>query len=225
LKNSKNNIIFITGTDTDVGKTVVTATITQYYLNCRKNIGVVKAIQTGTTSDLEFIINNTPLKKNDTFCPLYLNYPLAPQQAAEIEEKPHIQTKKLLAEIKKFSENFEITLVEGSGGLYVPIKPSYMMIDLIEELKCPTIIVSRIGLGTINHTLLTVKALQQKNIAIEGIIYNSSQESENDLSTKLNPNIIAETTKIKTLGVLPFQNKLDISELSNYICLNKKCKK
>lgn len=217
LKKPSKKIIFVTGTDTGVGKTVASATLLFYLLEKKIKCGYIKPIQTGDDNDLQFIKQKTGLPVKNFSCPLHLKYPLAPQQAAELERRPHIDQKELIKKIKGFSENFEITIVEGAGGLYVPIRPNYFMLNLIKELNSATIIVSRTGLGTINHTLLTINALQQKKIACAGVIFNSPTMINIDISTKLNPLAVQEVTRIPILGILPYQKTIDSKALAKYI--------
>jgi dethiobiotin synthetase len=199
-------LYFVTGTDTNVGKTVATAVLVLYYASQGKTVGVVKAIQTGNPpdNDCDVIRKLTGLPKKNFFCPLTFKYPLAPQQAAELDKQPPIDTKQLIREIEEFAKRFDICLIEGAGGVYVPIRKNYYMLDLIKELRCPTIIVSRTGLGTVNHTLLTVKALQGRRIKIKSIVFNAVIQTK-DISAKLNPFVIAELTGLAVAGVIPYQ--------------------
>jgi dethiobiotin synthetase len=217
LKNRFKKIIFVTGTDTGVGKTVASSALLSYLSEKKIKCGYIKPIQTGNDNDLQFIKQKTGLSAKHFFCPLHLKYPLAPQQAAELERLPHIDQKELIKKIKDFAEKFTITMVEGAGGLFVPIRPNYFMLDLIRDLNASTIIVSRTGLGTINHTLLTSHTLAQKKVNISGLIFNSSCIIKNDISTKLNPQLIQELTKLPLLGILPFQKPIDSKALAKYI--------
>lgn len=217
LKKPSKKIIFVTGTDTGVGKTVASATLLSYLLEKKIKCAYVKPIQTGNDNDLQFIQQNTKLPKNSLFCPLQLKYPLAPQQAAELERRPHINQKELIKRIKNFAKKFEITIVEGAGGLYVPIRPNYFMIDLIKDLRADVILVGRTGLGTINHTLLSIGALQQKRILLSGLIFNSLATANQDLSVKINPLVIQEYAKLPILGLLPYQKNIDSKALAKYI--------
>lgn len=216
-KKRSKKIIFVTGTDTGVGKTVASGALLSYLTALKIKSAYVKPIQTGNDNDLQFIKQRTGLPVKNFFCPLHLKYPLAPQQAAELERRPHIDQKELIKKIKGFSENFEITVVEGAGGLYVPIRPNYFMLDLIKGLNATTIIVSRTGLGTINHTLLTINALKQKKITCAGVIFNSPTKLNSDISIKLNPLAVQEAARIPILGILPHQKTIDSKALAKYI--------
>jgi dethiobiotin synthetase len=209
-------IYFITGTDTGVGKTLVTAVLADYFQKQKLRIGVVKAIQTGADSDIAFVQAKAILKKEQLFCPLRLRYPLAPQQAAEVENLPPIDIKKLITAIKNFAKKFDLILVEGSGGLFVPIKYKYFMLDLIKDLRAEAVIVSRPNLGTINHTLLTIEALRKRRIKIKGIFYNQSTKLKADLSIKLNPYVITEISGLKMLGIIDYQRCGKQSGLPRY---------
>jgi len=226
-----NKGFFITGTDTETGKTFVTAFLASYYRQKKINVGIYKPIQSGAVKDkktkklvaddLEFIIKHTKISSKKTKCSVLLEPPLAPQQAADISNLPHIDPDLLLKDYKNFSAQNDFTLVEGAGGLFVPIKKGYFMIDLIKELKLPVIIVSNAGLGTINHTCLTIEALKKRKIRIKGIIFNEPLPlPKSDISQKLNQQVIEEITRIKVLAYLPYQKKIDIKKLlSKYLSL------
>jgi dethiobiotin synthase len=196
---------FVTGTDTGVGKTIAAAVLTCYYTNQGKSVGIVKPIQTGfpPDNDCETIRKLTGLPKRNFLCPLTFRYPLAPRQAAELEKRPPIDVKELITRIKAFARNHDICLIEGAGGVYVPIKKKYYMLDLIKDLNCSVVVVSRTGLGTINHALLTIKALRRKQIALRGIIFNNTI-AKPDISAKLNPYVVSEETGEAVLGIMPF---------------------
>lgn len=154
---------FVTGTDTDVGKTYISAFLMQA-LDC----DYWKPIQTGTCegSDTEWIKQHTNFPAARFIPEAYrLIAPLSPHCAAELEN-----TKIELAKIQLPQRNRLI--VEGAGGVLVPINKKALMIDLIEALGLPVVIVARSSLGTINHTLLTINALKQRGIPLVGVICN-----------------------------------------------------
>jgi dethiobiotin synthetase len=169
-------MIFVTGTDTDVGKTLVSAMLTlgtqgQYW----------KPIQAGTvpTTDLKWIKEVSQLPDHH-FLPerFVLTSPMSPHAAAEIDG-----VKIELSDLKiPPGTNGKPLIIEGAGGLMVPINSKYFMIDLIKNLACPAILVSRSGLGTINHTLLSLEALRKARIPVAGVIMNGPKHRSNKIA-------------------------------------------
>lgn len=208
-----NKRYFITGTDTGVGKTIATAALARIFPHC----GVCKPIQTGypQDQDLLFVQKQAKLKSAQIYNPLHFTKPLAPQQAALEDKQPPIDTKKLVKNVLDFCAQFEISFIEGAGGLYVPIGEKYFMLDLLKDLKAATILVCRAGLGTINHTLLSIEALRRKRVKIKGLIFN--QTTPPDISARENPQIIQKISGLPILGIFPYQKKLNVIKLSNLV--------
>lgn len=199
--------IFISGTDTSVGKTVVTALLSLCLKNSGLKVGVLKPFQTGTDSepvlDIEFIYKT--LDENydiDEVCPCRLKKPLSPDAAAELENY-NIPLAKILDHCKNFISRHEITLIEGAGGLYVPVKGRYLMADFAIDLDLPLLLVTRPGLGTINHTLLSAEYIRQKHIEFMGIVINGFKEPP-ELSYKSNLDTFTSLFNLDILGILPF---------------------
>jgi dethiobiotin synthetase len=172
---------------------------------------VCKPVQTGypADQDLKYIAKIANLKKPQIYNPLHFSKPLAPQQACEQDRLPPIDTKKLARAVAAFCHKFTISFIEGAGGLYVPIRRNYYMLDLIKDLKAEAILVCRLGLGTVNHTLLSISALRKKRIKIRGLIFNQTTPPDIDISAQLNPYIIQEAACLPVLGIFPYQKKLN----------------
>jgi dethiobiotin synthetase len=166
--------IFITGTDTNVGKTIVSSWLSYHY-----NFHYWKPIQSGDDngiSDTEFMRKICNLNENiKIFDPIY-SFPdhLSPHIAAKINNESID-----LSKIINSSPNEKKLLIEGAGGVFVPINEKFLMIDLMEVLEAPVIIVARSGLGTINHTILTLEALRERRIKVLGVILNGEKNIEN----------------------------------------------
>jgi dethiobiotin synthetase len=135
--------------------------------------------------------------------PINLKAPLAPLVAAR-QEKRKIKKKKIFSAYKKLEKKYDLVLVEGVGGVAVPILPRYCVIDLIRDLGLPTIVVARAGLGTINHTLLTLGALKDEGIEVMGIVLNGFCGKE--LSEKSNAEMLEELSGLPVLAKLPQLN-------------------
>ncbi|GBR75856.1 dethiobiotin synthase [Candidatus Termititenax persephonae] len=196
---------FIAGTDTGVGKTFVTALLARAFPQC----GVCKPIQTGYPGDedLRYIAQAAGLAGKQIYNPRHFTKPLAPQQACAQDGLPPINTKKLTQDIVAFCQSFAVSFIEGAGGLYVPINRGYYMLDLIKDLRAEVVLVCRAGLGTVNHTLLSLAALRRRRIKIKGLVFN--QTSPPDISAADNPRLIQEISGLPLLGIFPYQKKLN----------------
>jgi len=182
--------IFITGTDTGVGKTYVAkAIIYQLRLKGYK-VAAFKPIVSGGTEDLDVLgAENVYVFK----------HPLAPSVAARLEHRS-ISINKILSRYKQLCQENDYVIVEGIGGLLVPIKKGYFVADLIKDMAAPTIIVARPWLGTINHTLLTVKYAQNCGIKILGIVFNETQKTKRGICERTNPKEIEREARVPILG-------------------------
>lgn len=190
--------IFITGTDTGVGKTIVTAGISLALKNKGINIGVMKPISTGGIQDAKFLLNFIGLKDDIRLVnPVSFKNPLAPYIAGKIENRK-INTNKIFTAFNKLKKLHEFIIVEGIGGVLVPILKDYFVLDLIKDFKLPVVIVSRAGLGTINHTLMTIKVLEQKRVKILGVVMNGF--TGKDLSGKTNQFVVENLSKYPVLA-------------------------
>jgi dethiobiotin synthetase len=183
-------IIFITGTDTGVGKTLLTALLLCQLRAqgchalamkpfCSGGLGDVRLLQAAQDHEL------TAGEIN----PFYFKPPVAPL-AAMREGVAAVRLPEVLRAISRMARRCEVLLVEGSGGLLVPLGEGYSVADLIAKLKCEVIVVSRNRLGTINHTLLTVRALQR--IETSGISVVLMGAKRKDRSTRSNAALLGE---------------------------------
>lgn len=216
---------FITGTDTGVGKTIVSAAILRSFLKKGLKVGAMKPIETGCLnkdgillpSDGIFLRDmaemNDPL---DLVTPIKFENPLSPLVASRLEDM-EIDIERIFKSFEALKKKYDYLIVEGVGGLLVPIKREqrkkgekyYFVRDLIKEMELETIIVTRPTLGTINHTLLTVEALKSKKIPIKGFIINYSNTSKNDMAEKTNPEVLQELLDIPLIGILPYLSELN----------------
>lgn len=170
---------FITGIDTDAGKSVATGMLAKYLRSKGVNVITQKLIQTGCVGVSEDIITHRKLMGIElqhvdvdfTTCPQVFTYPCSPHLAAEIDSR-EIDFDAIKASTQKLESMYEKVLLEGAGGLMVPITRSYYTIDYIADNQLPVILVTSSKLGSINHTLLSLEALFARNIEVAGIIYN-----------------------------------------------------
>lgn len=210
--------IFITGTDTGVGKTVVTGAIAFTLRNKGLNVGVMKPVETGCKRkgkklfppDALFLRRSAGVRDSlDLINPYRFEKPLAPAVAAGLEGRI-IDKAQILKAYKTLSDRHEITLIEGAGGLLVPVYKDYFISDIIRDMGIPILIVARPGLGTINHTLLTIRCAQECGIKIIGIVMNHTTDKRPDLSEKTNSMVIKRLSDVPVMGVLPFINGISV---------------
>ncbi len=165
---------FVTGTDTGAGKTVVCAALARCLMAGGKTVSVIKPFQTGCAagevSDADFVHRVMGKKYEPQISsPCRLKEPLAPMVAAELEGR-EFDIPGILEIIRREMKKHDAVIVEGAGGLLVPIRKDYFMADFALELGFKAVIAARAGLGTINHTLLTVEAARTRNLNIAGIV-------------------------------------------------------
>ena len=220
MLNSKG--YFITGTDTNVGKTVVTACLLALYREQGIDAGVMKPIETGVdqecsseaNSDAKFLLtisgNGDPIEE---ICPIRLKPTAAPLQAARITGQT-IDISLILENFRRLQAKHDRMLVEGIGGLLVPLTVNYSVSDLIKDMNLPLIIVSRFSLGTINHTLLTVKAAQETGVEIAGIILNHSEDRPLNEIELGQASLIQELSNVPVLGECPFIDSISVEKFN-----------
>ena len=205
--------VFITGTDTGVGKTAVTAALAALLLEKGFLTGVIKPFQTGTEldglSDAEFIYGflgrDCVLSE---VSPCRLQAPLSPYRAAEIEGIK-IPLDGIIEHTRDYISRNDVTLIEGAGGLCVPVTKSYMMADLAVDLDAPMVIVARPGLGTLNHTALSLEYARQRGARVLGVVINGFPEPA-DVASATNPAVLRDVFSVNILGVLPCLPGLDV---------------
>tara|TARA_Y100001968_G_C19267461_1_gene672439 strand:- start:105 stop:761 length:657 start_codon:yes stop_codon:yes gene_type:complete len=191
--------LIICGTDTDVGKTVISSLFVQGL-----NAIYWKPIQSGldSGSDTKYIRQLLNRKDNNFIEESYkFKAPVSPHWAAEKENQ-------LIDEVKlKIPIVNKTIIIETAGGLLVPINRQTLQIDIIKEWNLPVVLVARSGLGTINHTLLSIEALRAKDIAIKGIILNGALHEDN-------PQTIKEFSQVPILAEIPRFKNLSAESLS-----------
>ena len=192
---------FITGTDTSVGKTLFCSILMDKFL-----YDYWKPIQTGNKNDNDtiYIKKICKIPSNRFYKPAFsFRKSLSPHQAAKYEN-----VSINLNNIKKPITNNPL-IIEGIGGILVPLNNKNLIIDLIKKLKFPVIIVTRSTLGTINHTLMTIKILRQNKIKIYGVVLNGVMNKKNAQS-------IEHFGKVKVLAQIPFFKKISLKKIKNF---------
>lgn len=212
--------VFITGTDTGIGKTIITTGLIAALQEAGYDIGGMKPFQSGAyrednkllAPDVEVMLKYTRL--NDSYellNPVRLKPALAPNVAAEIEDE-EIELNRVETAYQKLQEQYQGLVVEGAGGLMVPLTDDFLIPDLIKLLDLPIIIVARPSLGTINHTLLTVKTARNLGLDILGVVINDYPQKNPGVAEKTNPELIARLGKVPILGIVPHLAQLDAQE-------------
>ncbi|MBF0619858.1 MAG: adenosylmethionine--8-amino-7-oxononanoate transaminase [Candidatus Omnitrophica bacterium] len=197
---------FITGTDTGVGKTYAMLALGALLQASGHDVGVFKPVQSGV-GDAEFLKKN--LKVADglrEINPYFAKEALAPHLAFA-RAGVRLERATILRAFAVLQERHEAMLIEGAGGLLVPLAHDYFMSDLARDLQAELIIVARLGLGTINHTLLTVRQAQQAGLKVAGIIFVDTSGGKKGLSESDNPKQIRALAGVPILGIVPFLKK------------------
>lgn len=201
--------IFITGTGTEIGKTVIAGGFAASLKESGTNVGVMKPISTGNTADAQFLKHAAQIDDELSLInPISLRHPLAPSVAARIEEK-EINLADIESAFAKLQRKYDFLIVEGVGGIAVPILDDFLVAHLINTLQLPILIVAQVGLGTLNHTLLTVGFARQFNIQIAGIVLNGLRPEIAGLAEATNPLEIERLTDVPVIGVVPYEKKVD----------------
>jgi dethiobiotin synthetase len=203
--------IFVTATDTEVGKTYVSCKILEALKSFKITVGCFKPVSTGDRNDAKALIKAAGVKESvGTVTPVFFKNPMSPYGASLLENK-RFDLKKVEKGFKYFTNKYDFTVVEGVGGVLVPLKKGFFVSDLIKKFNLPVIVVSRPNLGTINHTLLTVEKLRKNgDQKVLGIILNGAK-NKNDVSTSSNANLISKLTKLPVLE-LGHNEKVDLKK-------------
>ena len=204
--------VFITGTDTGVGKTIVTGLLARYLLDKGNKVITQKWIQTGCKdfahSDVTIHQHLMGQKsKAGNVLPYMFKFPASPHLAAEIEKR-RITPSKIKRYYKRLEEKFDFVLVEGVGGALVCFDRKNLVIDIAKELNLPVLVVAQNKLGAINHTLLSIEALKKRNFKILGIVFNNLK-NENARILKDNLKVVKKLSKVRVFGALLWDKKLN----------------
>ena len=199
MSETKNQFKFvICGTDTDIGKTLISSFFVRGL-----NSFYWKPIQSGMESetDSQAVKRLAKVKKTKIINEAYIfREPVSPHWAAEIDQK--------VVNFQRLNlPNVDGSLIiETAGGIMVPITRNYLQIDLIKKWNIPVILVCRSGLGTLNHTLLSIEALKKRNIKILGLVINGKKHLDN-------PKTLTEFSSLPIIAEFPFIQKIDSNKL------------
>lgn len=210
-------LLSVIGTDTEIGKTVVTAGLARAFRRLGKDVGVVKPFASDPalgpdgspmSTDADLLARAAGIDPKDPdVCPQLFSAPLAPLASARAEGR-RVQPRAALAAVNRMARRHELTLVEGCGGWEVPLTTRQTTADFFAELGAPVLIVARTDLGTINHTLLTLQSVRMRGLNVVGIMLNRVRSGPPTLSEPDNPGMLREFTRLKIWGPLPFKRSL-----------------
>lgn len=173
------SVYFVSGIDTDAGKSIVTGILARTLYRQGVKVITQKFIQTGCRGISEDILKHREIMgiapqdvdSDGTTCPYVMTYPASPHLAAEID-RISIDTNKIYQATEKLASLYDVVLLEGAGGLYVPVTRDYMTIDYIREKGYPLILVTSSKLGSINHSLMSLELCRIRGINLQYVVYN-----------------------------------------------------
>ena len=185
------DIYFISGIDTGIGKTYTTGYLAKLWNEQGQQVITQKLIQTGNVDVSEDIQQHReimgtgwlPEDESKLTMPEIFSYPASPHLATKLDGRD-IDFDKIEAATQQLAEKFEVVLLEGAGGLMVPLTTELLTIDYLEQKKFPVILVSSGRLGSINHTLLSLEALKARGLSLYALAYNLNDESQDSLISK-----------------------------------------
>lgn len=207
MKNGRGGL-FVTGTDTGVGKTAVAGALASLLRRRGVNVGVMKPVACGGWEDSAFLKRSAGVDDPlDEITPVYFKAPLAPWPASRLERR-NFDWKKLDAAYRRLRRKYDFLIVEGVGGLLVPLTRTQSVPHLIRRLKLPVVIVARLGLGTLNHTLLTLAEARRQRLNVRGVILNETAPMRGGrLAEKTNPPLIRRLGKVPILGIVRYAGR------------------
>ena len=211
--------IFVTGTDTGVGKTIVAATLARLLRMNGVTVGVMKPVTSGcreencqlVSDDALLLCQAAGIEFSEDVAPYRLCEAIAPADAAKIDGV-RIDFSVIKASFDRLASLYQYVIVEGAGGLMVPLSGGLLIADLARELDLPLLVVARPGLGTINHTVLTCFAAQQLGLQVAGVIINGMPERPG-LAEQGVSHQIGSLCGASVLGVWPHRNEIDEIEM------------
>ena len=223
------NSLFVTGTDTDVGKTCVTAGIVNYLSKMNIDVGVMKPFASGykanadsLSEDVEILMKysavNDPVELVN---PYYFEIPTSPYEAC-MKLNREVDITKVVDAYNQLTSNHDVVVVEGIGGIMTPISQNYFVSDLISELNLNSIIVTGSKIGSVNHTMLTYEHSKQKNLNFKGFVVNQNVSEGYEMSSLRQQ--IFRLTGEKVFGAIPYYQSFNIDmyvkDFQNFVDLS-----
>lgn len=208
---------FITGTDTGAGKTIIAGAFIKVLCHLGVKTGAMKPVESGCVREGEILIPSDGMflkqmaqmqEPVTQVSPCCFESPLAPLAASELEKKS-VSVTAIKKAFYSLYANYDALIVEGIGGLMVPLKTDYFVVDLAKEMGLPLVVVAKPGLGTINHVMLTVNYALKEGLQVAGIILNYSLPPENSLAEETNPPLLKQICPVPLIGIFPYLRNRD----------------
>jgi len=203
--------LFVVGTDTGVGKTIVTGCLARFLAERGFSVITQKWIETGSSLGVSLDIKlHLKIMRKDIeeikedlrdVSPYIFKHPSSPHLASKRENK-RLAINKIIKSFRVLAKKFDFVVVEGIGGALVPIDEKHLVVDIVRRLHLPVLVVAQNKLGAINHTLLTTEALTVRGVEILGIVFNNLKKEDRRI-LKDNPRIIKGFSGERILGILP----------------------
>lgn len=203
--------LFVTATDTGVGKTVISGAIADWFRRQGGRVAVCKPAATGcehrreglVSEDAEFLAHHADARHPlDLICPQRYAEPLAPSVAARRAGRP-LEWDAIDRSLRIMQQDSDVIVVEGVGGVLVPMDDRHTVLDMIGWLGLPTVVVARPGLGTINHTLMTVRTLRAAGVKVLGVVINRYPAEMPGVVEETSPREIERFGKVPILCTVP----------------------
>ena len=207
--------IFITGTDTDVGKTCVSAGLANYLREKNVDVGVMKPFASGykatadsVSEDVEILMKYSQTHDSiDLVNPYYFEIPTSPYDACK-QLNLKIDISKIIESYKQLASIHDVVIVEGIGGIMTPISKNYFVSDLISDLQLSSFIVTGSKIGAVNHFMLTYEHVRQKKLNLKGVLVNQNVSDGYEL-TNLKDQVFGLTGR-KVFGAIPYNHSFTI---------------
>jgi len=206
--------LFITGTDTGIGKTILSALLLAEIRRRGIHAAPIKPVQTGcdgNVPDLDYALAMASMEVDDetyaAMAPYTFEPACSPHLAAEMAGV-EIDIAEMVIAARTLAMEYEFIVAEGAGGVMVPLSRHEMTLDLMQALKYPVVITAKPGLGTINHTLLTIRTLRSDGLDIAGVVFVCSEPGETGFIEEDNAITIEQVGKVPVLGTIPYCARL-----------------
>jgi dethiobiotin synthetase len=215
----KKNGLFITGTDTGVGKTLIAGGIAAVLRGQGLKVGVFKPIASGcrdegilVSSDTEFLAMCADADYSlSVISPVTYKTPAAPISCVQLEGRD-IDYEEIVTAYNYLCENTDVVIVEGIGGAMVPLDAEHTVLDLAVEFNLPVVVVARPNLGTINHSLLTIAAVRNAGLPVAGLVISGYNAFEADIAEETSPDVICGFSNTNLLSIVPFDEESSVEE-------------
>jgi dethiobiotin synthetase len=211
--------LFITATDTEVGKTVVTCAMAMALRGAGLRVGACKPIASGCRHEREGLVSEDAEALayfSDSRLPLTVvnpvryQEPVAPAVAAELAGEA-VDEAAIAAALRQLDEACDVLLIEGIGGIMTPLSPERSLLDLAVDIGYPVVVVSRNRLGTLNHTAMTCRVIREAGLRLAGIIVNQFDPETSDTAEIHNPQWLARQNRAEVLTVVPRVPQVDLT--------------